>query len=172
MTQCANCMASQTRRSLLTTWTLSRITFFLILAAVSRLQSLLARHSSYGCPIEEQGRLWGVPAGQMTGFKHMFDCAKGNPSGDKPLGNPHNFSSNPGFMGTSTQSMLGASAPANGGTATIRTSGAPSSTARVVRRGGQTGGRRISAPGVVNNSNLPESEGSPMTFGGGGSWSQ
>jgi hypothetical protein len=38
---------------------------------------------------------------------------RGNPSGMDKLSNPHNFSSNPGFM--STAGMLGASTPAGGG---------------------------------------------------------
>lgn len=48
-----------------------------------------------------------------TDYKRFHDeCADGNPKGLDPLPNPHNFSSNPGFM--STAGMLGASAPANG----------------------------------------------------------
>jgi|HubBroStandDraft_6_1064221.scaffolds.fasta_scaffold00605_15 hypothetical protein len=38
---------------------------------------------------------------------------RGNPSGMDKIDNPHNFSSNPGFM--STGQMLGASMPARGG---------------------------------------------------------
>lgn len=48
----------------------------------------------------------------MTEFKHHDQLVKDNPGGLDTLPNPHNFSSNPGFM--STQGMLGASAPANG----------------------------------------------------------
>jgi hypothetical protein len=45
-------------------------------------------------------------------FKTQTDNAKCNPGGMEKLKNPHNFSSNPGFM--STENMMGASAPANG----------------------------------------------------------
>jgi len=48
----------------------------------------------------------------VSTFKSQCDLAKENPSGMDKLPNPHNFSSNPGFL--STTSMLGASAPANG----------------------------------------------------------
>jgi hypothetical protein len=48
----------------------------------------------------------------MSAFKTQADLVKDNPSGMKTLENPHNFSSNPGFM--STAGMLGASQPANG----------------------------------------------------------
>jgi hypothetical protein len=49
----------------------------------------------------------------MEAFKHHDQLVKDNPSGMKTLDNPHNFSSNPGFM--STGGMLGASTPAGGG---------------------------------------------------------
>jgi hypothetical protein len=49
------------------------------------------------------------------------------------LPNPHNFSNNPGFMGTSTGDMAAMGGPANGGTARIATHGAPTS---VGARGG------------------------------------
>jgi len=49
-----------------------------------------------------------------TDYKHFHDeCTDDNPGGLDCLENPHNFSSNPGFM--STAGMLGASMPANGG---------------------------------------------------------
>jgi hypothetical protein len=48
-----------------------------------------------------------------TDYKRFHDeCADENPGGLDLLPNPHNFSSNPGFM--STAGMLGASMPANG----------------------------------------------------------
>lgn len=49
-----------------------------------------------------------------TDYKRFHDeCTDDNPGGLDPLPNPHNFSSNPGFM--STAGMLGASTPAGGG---------------------------------------------------------
>lgn len=47
----------------------------------------------------------------MSEFKSQCDFVKENPSGMDKLPNPHNFSSNPGFM--STAGMLGASTPAD-----------------------------------------------------------
>jgi hypothetical protein len=53
--------------------------------------------------------------GHPTKYLHMHDeIAADNPSGMDTLTNPHNFSSNPGFM--STEGMLRASSPAGGGT--------------------------------------------------------
>ena len=46
-------------------------------------------------------------------YKNQKELAKENPGGMEKLSNPHNFSSNPGFM--STDGMLGASTPAGGG---------------------------------------------------------
>jgi hypothetical protein len=54
--------------------------------------------------------------GHPTKYKHMHEhdeIIAENPSGMDKLPNPHNFSSNPGFM--STDGMLGASTPAGGG---------------------------------------------------------
>lgn len=51
----------------------------------------------------------------MNAYKHMHEhdeLIADNPGGLDFLPNPHNFSSNPGFM--STAGMLGASQPANG----------------------------------------------------------
>lgn len=47
----------------------------------------------------------------MSEFKSFCDLVKENPSGMDCLDNPHNFSSNPGFL--STTGMLGASTPAD-----------------------------------------------------------
>lgn len=47
----------------------------------------------------------------MNQFKTQADLVKENCGGMDKLGNPHNFSSNPGFM--STADMLGASTPAD-----------------------------------------------------------
>ena len=44
-------------------------------------------------------------------FKSQCDLVKENPKGLEKIDNPHNFSSNPGFM--STAGMLGASTPAD-----------------------------------------------------------
>ena len=49
----------------------------------------------------------------MNKFKTQADLVKENCGGMEKLSNPHNFSSNPGFM--STAGMLGASTPAGGG---------------------------------------------------------
>ena len=49
----------------------------------------------------------------MNKFKDACELAKENPNALDFLPNPHNFSSNPGFM--STGGMLGASTPAGGG---------------------------------------------------------
>jgi len=51
----------------------------------------------------------------MKPYMHMHEhdeLVAENPSGMELLPNPHNFSSNPGFL--STAGMLGASMPANG----------------------------------------------------------
>jgi hypothetical protein len=53
----------------------------------------------------EEDKAFGTP---NSSREHI----RGNPSGMEKLDNPHNFSSNPGFM--STSGMLGAAAPANG----------------------------------------------------------
>ena len=39
----------------------------------------------------------------MDEFKTQCDIVKGNPSGMECLGNPHNWSSNPGFIDTAIQ---------------------------------------------------------------------
>ena len=54
--------------------------------------------------------------GHPTKYMHMHEhdeIVGENPGGLECLPNPHNFSSNPGFM--STTGMLGASTPAGGG---------------------------------------------------------
>jgi len=54
-------------------------------------------------------------SGHPTKYQHMHEhdeLVADNPGGLETLPNPHNFSSNPGFM--STAGMLGAAAPANG----------------------------------------------------------
>jgi hypothetical protein len=56
-------------------------------------------------------------SGHPTKYRHMHEhdgLIADNPGGLDTLKNPHNFSSNPGFM--STSGMLGASTPAGGGT--------------------------------------------------------
>ena len=53
----------------------------------------------------EEDKAFGIP---NSNREHI----RGNPSGMEKIDNPHNFSSNPGFM--STAGMLGASQPANG----------------------------------------------------------
>ena len=100
--------------------------------------------------------------------------ATGNSDTDKTLPNPHNFSSNPGFMGASTGSMLMSSAPRPGvglgsGAGRARMPSRP-----VGGGGGPVVGRRpfvkgsvaMPAPGDTD----PTSEGSPQgrTSGFGG----
>jgi len=98
--------------------------------------------------------------------------ATGNSDTDETLPNPHNFSSNPGFMGTSTGSMLISSGPRRG---TGLGADAGRSPSRPVRGGGgPVVGRRpflrgnvsMPAPGDTD----PTSEGSPQgrTTGFGG----
>lgn len=96
--------------------------------------------------------------------------AASNSDTDKTLPNPHNFSSNPGYMGTSTASMLTAASP---GTSRYRTAGGgstPGGTA--AKMGNPSVGRSpvsrkssvsMPAPGDTD----PRSEGGPqmMTSG-------
>jgi|SRR3974390_65251 len=108
--------------------------------------------------------------------------------GDASLPNPHNFSSNPGFMSVSTGDMATSGGPANGGTARVATRGSGRSLLQGFGRetsggssgrpsvlGGNTVGRSakasrgnvaLPAPGDTN----PGSEGSPLqvTSGYGG----
>jgi len=49
----------------------------------------------------------------MSKFKTNAELARENCGGMDKIDNPHNFSSNPGFM--STEGMLGASTPVDGG---------------------------------------------------------
>jgi hypothetical protein len=92
-------------------------------------------------------------------------------NGDDTLPNPHNFSSNPGFMGTSTASMMQMAAPREG---TGTGSGSRRPSRPVGGGGGPTVGRRpfekgsvaMPAPGDTD----PTSEGTPQgrTSGFGG----
>lgn len=68
--------------------------------------------------------------------------------GNATLPNPHNFSSNPGFMGTSSGSAAMTGGPANGGTATIGTPGS----GRSLRGTGTIGRTAVASRG---NSSLP-----------------
>jgi hypothetical protein len=87
--------------------------------------------------------------------------------GDAALSNPHNFSSNPGFMGTSSADMSRTGGPANGGTATITTPGSGRSL-RGTNAGGQgtvgmtashrTSSASLPAPGDID----PGQEGGPQ----------
>ena len=63
-------------------------------------------------------------------FKSTPDFVKDNPGGMDKIDNPHNFSSNPGFL--STQGMLGASSPSD---PTIQGTSARGSLPRPVRIG-------------------------------------
>jgi len=98
--------------------------------------------------------------------------AEGNSDTDKTLPNPHNFSSNPGFMGTSTGSMLMSSGPRRG--VGLGSDAGRSPSRPVGGGGGPVVGRRpfvrgsvaMPAPGDTD----PTSEGSPQgrTSGFGG----
>lgn len=74
----------------------------------------------------------------MNDYKCQKELAEENPNGMETLGNPHNFSSNPGFM--STAGMLQASQPANGDGVM------PTSSARGSLPRGPVGPSRPSAP--------------------------
>lgn len=97
----------------------------------------------------EQSLKFGVP------YEDNFpDPAANNSDGGAALPNPHNFSNNPGFI--STGQMMQEARPETGGTATIRTSGAPSSTGRSVRQDGpnRAKGGRESTGGSVSGSTV------------------
>lgn len=103
---------------------------------------------------------------------NLTNPADSNPSGDSTLKNPHNFSSNPGFMGTSTGSALMMAAPRPG---VGLGSGLRGPDVRPTRVGGPTVGRSpISSKGNVSlpapGDTDPRSEGSPQgrTSGFGG----
>lgn len=96
--------------------------------------------------------------------------AASNNDTDKTLPNPHNFSSNPGYMGTSTASMLTASAP---GTSRYRTAGGgstPGGTASQMKNsvvGRAPVSRKSSVSMPAPGDTDPRSEGGPqmMTSG-------
>jgi len=103
--------------------------------------------------------------------------AASNSDTNKTLPNPHNFSSNPGYMSPSTGSMLVSSGPRGGGGATrYRTAGGgstPGGTASKMRNStvgrsatARSGSVAMPAPGDTD----PRSEGSPQgrTSGYGG----
>jgi hypothetical protein len=83
------------------------------------------------------------------------------------LPNPHNFSSNPGFMSASTGDMSSMGGPANGGTARISTPGSGRSlrgTGTIGRTAvASTGNVALPAPGDVN----PGQEGGPQVVSSG-----
>ena len=115
----------------------------------------------------EQDLRWGTPHAD-----NFPDPGVGNPSGDTPLPNPHNFSSNPGFMGTSSGAAAMTGGPANGGTATIATPGAGRSLPRGISGGSGTVGRTatassgnvaLPAPGSVD----PMQDGGPQVVSSG-----
>lgn len=90
----------------------------------------------------EQDLLWGVPHADT-----LADPGVGNPSGDAPLSNPHNFSSNPGFMGTGDMATSGMAR--SGGTATIATPGAGRSLRGPSRSTGVVGRTATASAGNV-----------------------
>lgn len=109
----------------------------------------------------EEDLKYGVPYADV-----LPNPASGN-SPDGPLRNPHNFSSNPGFMGTSTGEMATMGGPANGGTARIATSGSGRSLPRRDSGGTGTVGRTavaspgnavLPAPGAID----PSMDGGPQ----------
>lgn len=109
----------------------------------------------------EEDLKYGVPYADV-----LPNPAAGNKP-DGPLPNPHNFSSNPGFMGTSTGDMASMGSPANGGTARIATNGSgrslhgrlPGGTGTVGRTAvASPGNASLPAPGDID----PASEGEPL----------
>jgi hypothetical protein len=85
------------------------------------------------------------------GVPHEFtypDPAASNKDADATLPSPANFSNNPGFMGVSTGDMATSGNPANGATARVVTSGAPSSIRRSLPHPNTLGGRRETSGGV------------------------
>jgi hypothetical protein len=97
----------------------------------------------------EQDKRFGVP--------HEDNCpnpAASNGDADATLPNPHNFSSNPGFMGTSTGDMATMGNPAmKGGGDTFNT----------IRKVNRPMGTMMPAPGDVDS----RSEGSPLVISSG-----
>lgn len=98
----------------------------------------------FGVPYADNLPAPSDPAGpRMCGARYQTASYDAN----DPLPNPHNFSSNPGFMSASTGDMATSGAPANGGTARVATRGAGGPTATVGQnrsgrslRGGSAGG--------------------------------
>ena len=91
--------------------------------------------------------------------------------GDASLPNPHNFSSNPGFMSASTADMATSGNPRSGGTATIATHGGGARSLRPRRESGGTGVIGRSAVASTGNTSLPApgdvdsmSEGGPQVI--------
>jgi hypothetical protein len=105
----------------------------------------------------EQDVKWGTPHAD-----NLPDPATQSNDVNAPLANPHNFSSNPGFMSTSTGDMSSMGGPANGGTARISTPGSGRSlrgTGTIGRTAvASTGNVALPAPGDVN----PGQEGGPL----------
>jgi hypothetical protein len=108
----------------------------------------------------EQDLRWGTPHAD-----NLPNPATQSNNADAPLPNPHNFSSNPGFMGTSEMSSMGG--PANGGTARISTPGSGRSLRGTGTLGrtavASTGNVALPAPGDVN----PGQEGGPQVVSSG-----
>ena|SRR5579863_8658985 len=71
---------------------------------------------------KENDLRFGVP--HANAYKNPADSGF---DADATLPNPNNFSNNPGYMTASTGDMATSGTPANGGTARVATSGAPSS---------------------------------------------
>lgn len=110
----------------------------------------------------EQDLKWGTPHAD-----NFPDPATQSNDVNAPLSNPHNFSSNPGFMSSSTGDMATMGGPANGGTARISTPGSGRSLRRTGAKPvgviGRTavasrGNVALPAPGDVN----PGQEGGPL----------
>lgn len=111
---------------------------------------------------QEQNARWGTPDSDV-----LPNPGSQSNNTDAALPNPHNWSSNPGYMGTSTASMMTASAPGTGGT--YRGPGAGSGSPRRPSAPVATVGRRpfagsgnvaLPAPGDTD----PRSEGGPQTM--------
>lgn len=98
---------------------------------------------------------WGTPYEDTLPYP-------GGGNADNPLSNPHNYHSNPGYMGTSTASALQASQP--GSVYRSPGPGSPNVGHRPMAVGGRarerTPGRTVSP---ASSARQPESEGSPLS---------
>jgi len=100
----------------------------------------------YGVPCDDNCPAPSDPSGPPNcGAKYQTASYDGN----APLPNPHNWSSNPGFMSVSTADMATSGNPRSGGTATISTPGAGRSLRR--RGTGTAGAMSLPAAGSTDS---------------------